>query len=200
MLPTFVLRSRHMIRTSRRGWNLLILRQARSNSSSTPWSRSATQGCTQLRSCRNCQLRQSGFDPTRAVLLAIMKAKRSDRLIMLTCGRDNDWRSGRPVGANADRIWGEDHRRYPAAQGHGEHWQLRQGSARTHCAYSVAAVVPAELSSLSCSGAGPPGSAWWRYSLCLRSLICVACLLGVWLVEMAGEGRPGMLSRQFDCF
>jgi hypothetical protein len=72
-------------------WNLLILRQARSNSSSTPWSRSAAQGCTQLRSCRNCQLRQSGFDPTRAVLLVIMKAKRSDRLIMLTCGRDNDW-------------------------------------------------------------------------------------------------------------
>jgi hypothetical protein len=35
-----------------------------------------------------------------------MKAKRSDRLIMLTCGRDNDWRSGGRVGANADRIWG----------------------------------------------------------------------------------------------
>jgi hypothetical protein len=33
----------------------------------------------------------------------------------------------------------DDHRRELAAEDRGEHWQqLRQGSARTHCAYAIA--------------------------------------------------------------
>ena len=57
----------------------------------------------------------------------------------------------------------------------------------------------AELSSLSCSGAGRPGSAWWRYSPYLRfGPVRAARWLGVWLatlVEMASGGRPPLLSQ-----
>ena len=59
-----------------------------------------------------------------------------------------------------------------------------------------------ELSSLSCLGAGHPGSAWWSYSFCLRCPICVSRFLWVrlaTLVEMAGEGCPAMRSRHIDC-
>jgi hypothetical protein len=70
-------------------------------------------------------------------------------------------------------------------------------------AYGLLLVIMAgELSSLSCSCAGRPGSAWWRYSFSLRCPISVVRFLAVWfatLVDLGWEGPPAMLSRYFDC-